>query len=664
MRCFGRTKKFTRCKNNCSFILCRHHRFQWFGLISIIATLSTFYNGFLKPSTEYLNTFSQRDNFQKDCKKNTAFFQKKDSLTFNILITRFEDFKSDKNTYCIGRSIEEHLNVLKSNNSTSIPIEVIYNDSIFSPKNSYEARKLQRTHNADLVIYGTAKKISNYCGNAEVCFRYKFDNNILPKELSMFDVKTFSHTGNYVKTTSDNIEKGKAQVDALSMKEWVKSLVEIKSNKKETIVLNIAAIRNNTRNLTLEEKSKNFNSLGKMYYDSKQYDKAKQAFEESIKLYPTAEFYRDLGKTYRSLKKYKKSVSYFDKGLKLEPENDTIYNSKGISYLYMKKYDSALINYKKAFFINPKNKYVYNNIAKVYRVKKDYKSAITFYEKALKNNKKDKVSNFGLGLIYKDKKEFRKSIKYYSKSIEADSSYVKVYSYRGYTFLYLREYQKAINDLSKYIYFVKNDYIDYSNRASAYLGLGKYKLAIKDCKKALELNSKHTAPYYILGEVYCEQKENLKALEVYNQVIKLDSTETIFYKKRAKVYARLKMEDKALNDYNKVIEIDSVNAEAYALKSITLSRLNLFKRAIINYDKSVEIDTIYNKNIHIRANANFYIGNYNEAVKEIKKAINFYPRNLHYRFDLLYFLSWKYWFMSFFIIVLIIFFLIRKLMRI
>lgn len=663
MRCFGRTKKLDRCKNKCSFILCRHHKLQWWGVIIILTTLGGFYQDILKPFTGYYTTSPEKKVEKENLNQFNPLFKENDSLTFNVLITRFEDFKSDKNTYCIGRSIEEHLNILKSNEGTSMPIEVIYVDSIPTPKNRGEAKQLQKEHNADLVIYGVAKKLSNFCGDAEICFRYKFDNNILPKEVSMFELKTFSHTGKYIKTTSDNIEKGVAQVDALSMKQWIKSLVGIKANKKKTVVFDIAAIRNNIKELPQIEKAKNYNSLGEMYYDSRQYEIAKLAFEESVKIHPTAEFYRDLGKVNRRLKNYKESFECFDKGLKLEPNNDKIFNSKGLSFLYKKEYDSALFNYKKALLFNPKNEYANNNIAKVYKIKEDYKTAIDYYFRALKNNPKNKVSYFGLGLIHNNKAEYDKAIKYYSLALEIDSTYTKVYSYRGYSFLCRGDYEKAINDLSIYMSVVKDDYVDYSNRASAYNKIGEYDLAIKDCKKAISLNSKHTAPYYILGEVYSKLEENTKALNIYNKIIELDSLDTYSYKERAYVYSKLNKKNKALKDCEKIIKIDINDAHAYALKASFLSQLNQFDRAIISYNKSIKIDTFYNRYIHTRANANFYLGNYDLAIKDIKKAIKYHPKSLHYNFDYFYFSAYKYWFISLLIIALVVFLLVKKLMR-
>ena len=45
MRCWGRNKELKRCKNECRFIACRHHRFQWWPLLFvIIASPLSLYN--------------------------------------------------------------------------------------------------------------------------------------------------------------------------------------------------------------------------------------------------------------------------------------------------------------------------------------------------------------------------------------------------------------------------------------------------------------------------------------------------------------------------------------------------------------------------------------------------------------------------------------------
>lgn len=659
MRCQGRTKNGYKCKRECKFVFCKQHSHFWFKVISFLCII-------ILPA---IWTFIQiKNNYQGSNKINdkepnsltTQLFKPKDSLSFNILITRFEDFKSDVDTYCIGRSYEENLNVLKSNNPISFPIKVIYADTIPPPKNTIVAKNIQRKHNADLIIYGLANKVSNNCGEAEVCFRYKFDDNILPKEMSKFELKSFSHTGEYAKTTSSNIEKGIAQVDLLSMEKWIKSLVGIKSNRKETVLFDIAEIRNNIKNLSTREKAKNFNSLGEMYYDSKQYNTAKIAFEESIKLYPTAEFYRNLGKANRRKKNYKESLHNFKQGLKIDSKYD---NSIGVTFLHMNKLDSALINYKKALILNPKNKFANNNIAKVYRINKNYPKAIEFYKKSLKLNPENKVSYFGLGIVFNNKKNYEKAIEYYTKSLKIDSSYAIVYSYRGYSFLMKGENEKAIKDLTKYISIVKDDYVDYSNRASAYNLIGEYDLAIKDCKKSISLNSNHKVPYSILGNIYYKQKKYSKALSIYDSIIEIDSLTPYYYKRRGRILYSLGEKIRAVNNFNKSILLDSTNAESHALRGGVFNDFKKHKEAIVSYNKSIELDSLYSAAIHNRGNIYFWRGDFNKAVEDMKKSVALEPNNIHYNFDLYHFMCWKYWYISLLIIITIVGFLFSLLKK-
>ena len=58
MRCLGRTKNFSRCKNTTKGILCRHHKLQWWGMIIIIATLGGLFQDILKPG---ISIFAKKD---------------------------------------------------------------------------------------------------------------------------------------------------------------------------------------------------------------------------------------------------------------------------------------------------------------------------------------------------------------------------------------------------------------------------------------------------------------------------------------------------------------------------------------------------------------------------------------------------------------------------
>lgn len=57
MQCFGRTKNRSRCKNEASYIFCRHHKWQpisfVFSLVAILAVFGGFYQDTWKPILSY-----------------------------------------------------------------------------------------------------------------------------------------------------------------------------------------------------------------------------------------------------------------------------------------------------------------------------------------------------------------------------------------------------------------------------------------------------------------------------------------------------------------------------------------------------------------------------------------------------------------------------------
>lgn len=55
MRCVGITKKIDRCKNKAGFLFCQTHRFQWIGLISLVAMIAGLFQDLIKPV--YLSIF-------------------------------------------------------------------------------------------------------------------------------------------------------------------------------------------------------------------------------------------------------------------------------------------------------------------------------------------------------------------------------------------------------------------------------------------------------------------------------------------------------------------------------------------------------------------------------------------------------------------------------
>lgn len=95
--------------------------------------------------------------------------------------------------------------------------------------------------------------------------------------------------------------------------------------------------------------------LANLYFDTKQYDKAVNAYEKSLALDGgSANIWTDLGITYRRTDQPKKAIEAFEKAMAMDPSHQQSLLNKGIVLLYdLDDFDGAISAWEKLLKMNP-----------------------------------------------------------------------------------------------------------------------------------------------------------------------------------------------------------------------------------------------------------------------------------------------------------------------
>lgn len=492
-------------------------------------------------------------------------FIQNDSSHFNVLILRFEDYIANKNTYCIGRSIQEYLNVVQANDTLRLPLEVQYADTILPPTDVAQALRIQKKHHADLIIYGLARNVQKDCQGAEVCFRYNISDSIVEKVAPVINVKSSQHRLDFRETSPMAIEHGELKIDALSLKYWITALVNIKAGKEEEAYLELDKIGNDFK-LSNNERAKRYNSIGVTYFSLKQHLKAKKAFEKSIELNPQrANTYYNLGQSNKNLLQCHVAIVNYTKAIELGSNFTNVFMSRGLAYRELEKYKLAIDDFDKTISLDSSLIDAYVMRGHTYHTLKNYKRALKDYNKIIELKDDDAQAFYIRGLTYMLMKQYQVAIADFDKAIEFDSCALKNYYARGMSFSQLGELHKAIEDFNRLIELDTTYFEAYEMRGNVYLLMHRPIPALEDYKKVNELNPDYTGISEMKEFAQTLLVKYIKTLADYSKNIELNPNDVVALNNRCNTLRKMGDYAFAKKTIQSLLSLNSENGWAYAI---------------------------------------------------------------------------------------------------
>lgn len=662
MKCIGRTKKLRRCQNKCRFLFCWHHRFQWFHLFVIISTINGIYPSWIL--SLFYDSQSENIHLSKNINKNFApLFEKEDNKKFNVLIVNFEDYYDENPTYCIGRSIQENIEVISANKKLPLILNTSYSDSIAPPKSLFEAQKIQKQHNADLIIYGLVKKQKHNCETSNICFRYNIDEDILTNIKPAVSIKEFKHDSNYVNISPDEIEKGLLQIDSVSMPFWISSLVEIKANNPKKAFLELATILKESKTSSDSLNLKKLITIGDTYYTIGHYQRAIVTYSKALELKPTDNsLYRKRGISYKKNNQYENAFLDFREAIMLDSTDANSYFRLG--QLYYKKGSTELATkyLRRAVDLDSNDVINYTYLGYIFGENKNLNESLKYHNKAISINPEDPQSYLYRAIAYRNGDQFDKALKDFEISISLDSLNPCLFSSRGILYKDLKQYQLALKDYNKAIKLNGNTpFYGFYNRALLNVKLKNFNSAVKDLNQSIVFFPEDIDNYILRGRAYFKLKNYKNAIKDFDKGISLNENliEPLLY--RGKSFLKINKPQLALKDFEKVLKLDKNNISAHILNGHAYSQLRYFDKAIDSYDNAIllnnKLGTIYNN----RGVSYLKIKNYENAIFNFKQSILKNPYNYLAYLNLLYTVFiFKYWYLSSICLLVLIFIVINK----
>ena len=157
-------------------------------------------------------------------------------------------------------------------------------------------------------------------------------------------------------------------------------------------------------------------------YKLNQFNESINICEKFLKKQKDINFFNILGLNYLELKQYETAKEFFEQGLAINKNSAIILNSLGRLYHETRDSKNAEIFFIKAYKIENDSYEIINNLAGFYREETEYKKSIELYEKALKINPQNPSIVNNLAKVYFDIEDLEMAEKYCLRAYKMDSN--------------------------------------------------------------------------------------------------------------------------------------------------------------------------------------------------------------------------------------------------
>jgi tetratricopeptide (TPR) repeat protein len=184
---------------------------------------------------------------------------------------------------------------------------------------------------------------------------------------------------------------------------------------------------------------------GDIMYELEEYEKALEAFEETLHLDPNnALVYKKKGDTLTKLNRYSDALISYEYALRLDPNSALAYYNKGNTLANLKRFKKALDAYEHALRLEPNNAKLYINKGYVLTCSKRYEEALAAYEKALHldPNNADVYTNKGRSLHSLDR--YEEALAAYEKALSLDPNNAEAHISKGKALIALNRNEEAL----------------------------------------------------------------------------------------------------------------------------------------------------------------------------------------------------------------------------
>ncbi len=329
-----------------------------------------------------------------------------------------------------------------------------------------------------------------------------------------------------------------------------------------------------------------FNNLGNIYFQLKQFDKAKFLFEESIEKFPNSlDSYPNLANVLINKGRNDIAEKILYKAIELDPNYLRPYSSLAGMFVGEGNFAKAEIFLRKSVDLNPKDINSLVNLACVLKDLGNPKEAEKFLRNALDINPLYEKALTNLGAILNELEKIEEGEQYLKKALNINPNSAMALNNLGNILTKKKNNKDAELCYRKAIQLKSDFSLAYNNLGSILSKQGNLIEAEKFTEKAINYDPKFELAYVNLGTIKVDLDKLSEAEELFLTAIEINKNYNFAYSNLFKLYEKTNNIDKLKNKIETLNKNKNIINEIMMFEARILFREKNFLAAKKSIDK-------------------------------------------------------------------------------
>ena len=261
-------------------------------------------------------------------------------------------------------------------------------------------------------------------------------------------------------------------------------------------------------------------NIGILFEKLKDFESAKNAYQEAIRIMPQDDFYYNLGEVLVSLEEWDDAINAFQTVLKNDTKDGNCYFNLGLCYYNKDEINLATDNFQQAVTLNPQDIFAHFYLGYIYQNSGLTNFAIESYKKVLSISPDYSWAYFNLASIAFKNENLDEAKEYLHKTIEYNNTDIEAYKLLTKIYLRQSEHEEIISLLETRLDKEENGDLYYI-LAQVYKHIGRKEDYIENLDAAIDENLTLTYPLDLvrkeLKRAKAQDELKVEEVEEYSQ---------------------------------------------------------------------------------------------------------------------------------------------------